>query len=55
MTAVARASSNYKRQTYPPVREDYDRKCLVEKNAGRESEGARRQEELIGGKPPIVK
>jgi hypothetical protein len=25
------------------------------KNAGRESQGACRQEELIGGKPPVVK
>jgi hypothetical protein len=35
---------------------DYDRKGLVEKNIdGRESQGAWRQEELIGGKPPVVK
>jgi hypothetical protein len=25
------------------------------KNAGRESQGACRQDELIGGKPPVVK
>jgi hypothetical protein len=35
---------------------DYDRKCSVEnKNTGRESQGACRQDELIGGKPPVVK
>jgi hypothetical protein len=33
----------------------YDRKCSVEKNSGRESQGAFRQDELIGGKPPLVK
>jgi hypothetical protein len=27
---------------------------LKKKNSGRESQGARRQEELIGGKPPVV-
>jgi hypothetical protein len=36
--------------------EDYDRKDSVEgKVSGRESQGARRQDELIGGKPPVVK
>jgi hypothetical protein len=28
---------------------------LRKKNSGRESQGARRQDELIGGKPPVVK
>jgi hypothetical protein len=28
---------------------------LKKKNSGRESQGARRQDELIGGKPPVVK
>jgi hypothetical protein len=28
---------------------------LKKKNTGRESKGARRQDELIGGKPPVVK
>jgi hypothetical protein len=46
MTALARASSNYKR---------LNRKCSVGKNAGRGSQGAWRQDELIGGKPPVVK
>jgi hypothetical protein len=35
---------------------DYDCKCLIEtKIAGRESQGAWRENELIGGKPPVVK
>jgi hypothetical protein len=36
---------------------DYDRKCSVEKRkiTGRESQGAWRQDELMGGKPPVVK
>jgi hypothetical protein len=34
---------------------DYDRKCSFEKkNTGREFQGACRQDELIGGKPPVV-
>jgi hypothetical protein len=33
----------------------YDRKCCVEKIAGRESQEAFRQDELISGKPPVVK
>jgi hypothetical protein len=42
------------------VREDvykyYDRRCSIEeKDSGRESQGARRQDELIGGIPPVVK
>jgi hypothetical protein len=35
---------------------DYDRRSSIEKkNSGRESQVARRQDELIGGKPPVVK
>jgi hypothetical protein len=35
---------------------DYDRRCSIKKkNSGRESQGARRQDELIGGIPPVVK
>jgi hypothetical protein len=34
---------------------DYNRKCSVEKNIGRGSQGAWRQDELIGGKLPVVK
>jgi hypothetical protein len=33
----------------------YDYKGSVEKNAGRESQGACPQDELIVGKPPVVK
>jgi hypothetical protein len=33
----------------------YDRKGLVAKISGRETQGAWRQDELIGGKPPIIK
>jgi hypothetical protein len=31
------------------LHKDYDRKGLVEKNSGSESQGAWRQDELIGG------
>jgi hypothetical protein len=35
---------------------DYAPRCSIEKkNSGRESQGARRQDELICGKPPVVK
>jgi hypothetical protein len=35
---------------------DYESKYSAEKKtAGRESQGACRQDELIGGKPPVVK
>jgi hypothetical protein len=37
---------------------DYDRKGLIgeeKKNCDRGPQGAWRQEELIGGKPPVVK
>jgi hypothetical protein len=37
------------------LHKDYESKCSVEKYAGRESQGACRQDELIGGKPPVVK
>jgi hypothetical protein len=37
------------------LRKDYSRKWLVEKNPGRESQGAWRYDELIGDKPPDVK
>jgi hypothetical protein len=33
----------------------YDRRCSVEKDDGREFQGALRQDELIHGKPPVVK
>jgi hypothetical protein len=38
------------------LHKDYDRNGSVEtKIAGRESQGAWREDELIGGKPPVVK
>jgi hypothetical protein len=37
------------------LHKDYDFKGSVEKIADRESQGAWRQDELIGGKPPVVK
>jgi hypothetical protein len=40
---------------YENKEKDYNNKCLVEKNTGREFQEAWRQDELIGGKPPVVK
>jgi hypothetical protein len=38
------------------LHKDYDRKGSVEKRiSGHEPQGAWRQDELIGGKPPVVK
>jgi hypothetical protein len=37
------------------LHKDYDRKGSVEKNSGREFEGAWRQDEMICGKPPVLK
>jgi hypothetical protein len=37
------------------LRKHYYRKSSVEKISGRGSQGAWRQDELIGGKPPVVK
>jgi hypothetical protein len=38
------------------LHKDYDRRCSIgKKNSGRESQGALRQDELIGGKLPLVK
>jgi hypothetical protein len=37
------------------LRKDYDRKFSVEKITDRESQSACRQDEPIGGKPPVVK
>jgi hypothetical protein len=35
---------------------DCDRRCsVVKKISGRKSQGARLQDELIGGKPPVIK
>jgi hypothetical protein len=38
------------------LHKNYNRKCSTEKKvAGRESQGACRQDELIGVEPPVVK
>jgi hypothetical protein len=37
------------------LQKDYDFKVSVEQISGRESQGAWRQDELMGGKPPVVK
>jgi hypothetical protein len=37
------------------LHKDYDSKGSVEKIAGREPQGAWRQDEMIGDKPPVVK
>jgi hypothetical protein len=38
------------------LQKDYDSKRSVEKEiTGRESQGVCRQENLIGGKPPVIK
>jgi hypothetical protein len=37
------------------LHKDYDHKCSVEKISGREPQGTRREDELIGGKPPVEK
>jgi hypothetical protein len=37
------------------LHKDYQSKYSVEKFAGRESQGACRQDELFGRKPPVVK
>jgi hypothetical protein len=38
------------------IYKDYDRRCSIEKKkSGRESQGARHQDELIGGAPSVVK
>jgi hypothetical protein len=54
MTALARTRSNCKRQTHWMLHEGYDRKGSVKESVC-ESQGAWRQDELIGGKPPVVK
>jgi hypothetical protein len=60
MNVLARPRSNCKLEIHPLMREmlykDYDRRCSNEKeNSDRESQGARRQDELIGSKLPVLK
>jgi hypothetical protein len=60
MTVLARPSSNCKRQTYPLVRKDVTEGLLPQvftwkiKLLHRESQEVCRQDELIGGKPPVT-
>jgi hypothetical protein len=37
------------------LRKGYDGKGLLKKNSGRDPQGAWSQDELISGKPPVVK
>jgi hypothetical protein len=37
------------------LHKEYDRKDSVEKISGREPQGASRQDEVIGSKPPVIK
>jgi hypothetical protein len=60
MTALARISSNYKTELSSRQGEYYIKTIsenvqLENKVTGRESERACRQNEMIGGKPPVVK
>jgi hypothetical protein len=60
MTVLARGSNNCKRQTHPLVKEDVIKGLCRQlfswkKNNSCESRGACRQDELIGGKPLVVK
>jgi hypothetical protein len=59
MTALARAAAIVNDRPIVSseriLHKDYDHKCILEKIAGRESQGAGRQEELIGDKLPVVK
>jgi hypothetical protein len=60
MTALARISSNCKRRTILSsernLHKDDDGKGSIEKRIdGRDAHGLWCQDELIGGKPPVVK
>jgi hypothetical protein len=61
MTALARAHSNYQRQAHPLVRGDVTLGqwsqvfCWKQVIAGRGPQGVWLQDELIGGKPSVVK
>jgi hypothetical protein len=60
MSALARTGSNCKRQTHPLVRENVtwgltESVKLENKITGRDSQGACRQDEMIGGKPSGAK
>jgi hypothetical protein len=52
--AWKRGKHNHKRQAHPPLREDVTL-GLTKRISGRDSRGAWRQDEVIGGKPTVVK
>jgi hypothetical protein len=56
---LTKAKLIHKRQTIPRsermLHKDHDSKGSVGKNSDCERQGAWRQDELIGGKPPVVK
>jgi hypothetical protein len=54
MTALAK-DSRPNLSSEKILHKDYYRKCLVVKITDHESQGAWRQNELIGGKPPLMK
>jgi hypothetical protein len=60
-TALARTSSNSKRHTHPPVREQVTQGLQPQvfswkiKITGRDSQGACRHDELTASKPPVTK
>jgi hypothetical protein len=58
MTARARASSNCKLQTHPLVGKRVNTRTMIAsvqlKISGREFQGSWSQDELTGGKPPIL-
>jgi hypothetical protein len=56
MTALENTLSNCKRQTHPLIRRTLTASVELEKKkTGRESQGACHQDELNGGKSPVVK
>jgi hypothetical protein len=55
MTALAKASSKYQRQTHPLSENMLYKDYSVEKIIDRESQGACHQDELIGSKLPVIK
>jgi hypothetical protein len=53
---LSRRNSVFKLSSERMIHKDYDRKgSIAKKNSGREPQGAWRQDELMGGKPPVVK
>jgi hypothetical protein len=57
---LIKAKHIHKRKIHPlserMLHKDYDRKgCSKKKDSGRDLQEARRQKQLIGGKPPVIK